>query len=165
MSQINVHLGEPSDVAAAVSVYEHSNLARRHGDWPSRSSRVAQVTAKLHDPASWFLIGGDGNGTVAMAHITPFRASGGTGSIIPDAAFLNLLYVLPERWGEGIGGLMLDAVIDEADKRGCRRIYLWTHEDHNERAHRLYQSRRFDRTGHTSYDDKSTLIGEWLRVS
>ena len=48
MTQIDVRLGIPDDVAAAVSVYERSNLARRHGDWPSRSARVAQVRASLH---------------------------------------------------------------------------------------------------------------------
>ncbi len=47
MPQINVHVGTPDDVDAAVSVYERSNLARRHGDWPSRSSRIAEVRASL----------------------------------------------------------------------------------------------------------------------
>jgi hypothetical protein len=39
--RIDVRLGIPDDVAAAVSVYKRSNLARRHGDWPSRSARGA----------------------------------------------------------------------------------------------------------------------------
>ena len=165
MTQVNVQLGTPDDVAAAVSVYERSNLARRHGDWPSRSSRIAEVTASLHDAASWFLIGRDGGEAIAMAHIKPFRAGGGTGHMIPGTLFLNLIYVLPDRWGKGIGGLLLDAVIAEAARRGCHRIYLWTHERQNERAHRLYRSRRFTRTGCTAYDHTGKPIGEWLRDS
>jgi hypothetical protein len=76
MTQIDVRLGTPDDVDAAVSVYERSNLARRHGDWPSRASRVAQVTASLRDDESSFLIGRDGIEAVAMAHVRAFRAGG-----------------------------------------------------------------------------------------
>jgi GNAT superfamily N-acetyltransferase len=163
MTQIDVRLGIPNDVAAAVSVYERSNLARRHRDWPSRSARVAQVSASLHDDTSWFLIGRDGAEAITMAHVRAFRAGGGTGHVIPGTSFLNLIYVLPDHWGKGIGGMMLDAVIDEAAHRGGHRIYHWTHELQNERAHRLYQSHRFARTGRTSYDISGKSIGEWLR--
>src|SRR6266498_780536 len=113
MRAIDVRLGTLGDVDDAVSVYERSNLARRQGSWPSRSARVAQVTANLHDAAH---------------HDTA-------------SWFLSLIYVLPERWGTGIGGMLLDAVIDEAKRRGCHRIFLWTHERQNERADRLYRSR------------------------
>jgi GNAT superfamily N-acetyltransferase len=150
----------------AVSVYERSNLARRQGDWPSRLGRVVQVRSRLHeaalhDAASWFLIGRDGDEAVAMALIHPFRANGGSGDVIAGTWFVSLIYVLPDRWGEGIGGMMLDAVIDEANRRGCYRIYLWTHERQNERAHRLYRSYGFAPTGRTMRDDEGKPIGEW----
>ncbi len=98
-----------------------------------------------------------------MAHIRPFRAGGGTGQVIPGTAFLNLIYVLPDQWGEGIGGLLLAAVIAEAARRGCSRITLWTHEDANKHAQRLYHRHEFARTGRTASDDTGKLIGEWLR--
>jgi hypothetical protein len=60
MTQIEVQLGTPTEVGVAVAVYERANLVRRHGVWPSRSARVAQVMASLHDPATWILIGRDG---------------------------------------------------------------------------------------------------------
>src|SRR5215211_7506081 len=80
------------------------------------------------------------NGRLSENNI-PFRASGGSGDVIAGSSFLSLIYVLPDRWGKRIGGMMLDAIIEEANRRGCRRIYLWTHERQNERAHRLYRSR------------------------
>jgi GNAT superfamily N-acetyltransferase len=101
---------------------------------------------------------------VALAHLRPFRAGGGTGAVIPGTAFLNLIYVLPERWGEGIGGMLLAAVIAEAAHRGCHRIALWTHEDANARAQRLYHRHGFARTGRTASDTAGQLIGEWLRA-
>ena len=168
MTPIDVRLGTLDDVDDAASVYERSNVARRQGSWPSRAARVAQVTASLHDAAghdaSWFLIGRDSSEAVAMALVHPFRASGGSGDVIPGAWFLSLIYVLPERWGTGIGGMLLDAMLAEAKRRGCHRIYLWTHEHQNERAHRLYRSRSFAPTGCTMHDDEGQLISEWRFV-
>jgi GNAT superfamily N-acetyltransferase len=166
MRHIDVGLGNLGDVDDAASVYERSNLARRQGNWPSQPARVAQVAANLHDAArhdtaSWFLIGRDGTEAVAMALIHPFRARGGSGDVIPGMWFLSLIYVLPDRWGKGIGGMLLDTVIAEANRRGCHRIYLWTHERQNERAHRLYCSRSFAPTGRTMHDDEGQPIGEW----
>jgi GNAT superfamily N-acetyltransferase len=166
MTHIDVRLGNLDDVDEAVSVYERSNLACRDSDWPSRLGRVAQVAASLHDAAlhdaaSWFLISRDDGEAVAMALIQPFRARGGSGDVIAGTWFLSLIYVLPERWGRGIGGTMLDAVIEEANRRGCHRIYLWTHERQNERAHRLYRSRSFAPTGRTRHDDEGKPVGEW----
>jgi GNAT superfamily N-acetyltransferase len=166
MRHIDVRLGDLGDVDDAASVYERSNLARRQGNWPSRPGRVAQVTASLHDGArhdtpSWFLIGREGTEAVAMALVHPFRADGGSSDVIVGAWFLSLISVLPERWGTGISGMLLDAAIDEAKRRGGHRILLWTHEPQNERAHRLYCSRRFAPTGRTMHDDEGHLIGEW----
>ena len=81
-----------------------------------------------------------------MALVSPLRGIGGAGPAIPGGTFLNLLYVLPERWGEGIGGRLLDEVLAEARRRGCTRIVLWTDED-NERSQWLYAARGFSRTG------------------
>ena len=56
---------------------------------------------------------------------------------------------VPERWGEGIGGAILDAVLAGAKRGGYSRIHLWTHDD-NERSHRRYRSRGFSPTGRTA---------------
>jgi len=141
MRAIEVRLGELGDVDDAASLYERSNLARRQGKWSSRPGRVAQITASLHDAAghdtaSWFLVGRDGDEAVAMALIHPLRAYGGSSDVIAGEWFLSLIYVVPNRWGKGIGGMMLDTVIEEANRRGGHRMYLWTHEHQNERAHR-----------------------------
>jgi GNAT superfamily N-acetyltransferase len=81
-----------------------------------------------------------------MASAEPLRGGDGSGPAIPGGCFLSYLFVIPERWGEGIGGVILDAALAEARRRDCSRIRLWTHED-NERSHRLYRSRGFSPTG------------------
>ena len=160
--KIDVRLGGPDDVEPALSIYELSNLARRRGDWPSRQARLQHVAANLRDPSSWFVIAHDAAEAVAMASVLPFRSDDGAGPPVPHTVFLDLIYVLPERWGEGIGGVVLDAVIDEAKRRGMRRIHLWTHEDDNERAHRLYRSRGFAPTARTTLNDRGQAAREWL---
>jgi RimJ/RimL family protein N-acetyltransferase len=154
---ILIRLGDAADVDAAVSVYERSNLARRQGVWPNRAARVEHVRAHLRDPASWFLLANEGPALVGMASAEPQRGEEGAGPVIPGGCFLGYLFVVPERWGEGIGGIILDAVLAEAKRRHYSRIHLWTHED-NERSHRLYRSRGFSPTGRTADGD-----GEWAR--
>ena len=100
-----------------------------------------------------------------MAAVLPFRADRGAGPLVPGTSFLDLIYVLPDRWGRGIGKVVLDEVIDEASRRGSRRIYLWTHERENERAQSLYRSRAFSPTGMTGADESGQPVAEWLRVS
>ena len=154
---IQARLGDAADVDAAVSVYERSALARRQGVWPEQAARVEHALARLRDPDSWFLLANEGPVLVGMACAEPLRGEDGTGPDIPGGCFLNFLFVVPERWGEGIGGVLLDAVLGEAKRRSYSRIHLWTHED-NERSHRLYLSRGFSRTGRVSDDE-----GEWAR--
>ena len=143
---ILIRLGDAADAAAAVSVFERSNLARRRGVWPNRAARVERVRAHLSDPASWFLVANEGPAIVGMASAEALWGENGPGSSVPGGCFLSYLFVVPERWGEGIGGAILDAVLVEAKRRRSSRIHLWTHED-NERSHRLYRSRGFSPTG------------------
>jgi GNAT superfamily N-acetyltransferase len=154
---IRIRFGDAADVDAAVSVYERSSLARHQGVWPNRAARVEHVRRHLHDPASWFLLANEGPAVVGMASADVLRAQDGAGPVIPGGCFLSYLFVVPERWGEGIGGAILDAVLAEAKRRQYSRIHLWTHED-NERSHRLYGSRGFSPTGRTVEDG-----GEWAR--
>jgi RimJ/RimL family protein N-acetyltransferase len=94
---------------------------------------------------------------VAMASARAQREQGGKGPVIPGGCFLGFLYVTPDRWGRGIGGTVLDAVLAEAKRRHQSRIYLLTHPD-NERSQRLYRSRDFFPTGRSANGQ-----GEWVR--
>ena len=58
----------------------------------------------------------------------------------PDEAFVQTLAVAPEVQGEGLGGLLLQALLDEAGRRRKSTVSLEVRAD-NEPAQRLY--RRF----------------------
>jgi len=153
-----IRSGTATDVDAAVAVFERSNLARREGVWPNQAERVERVRGHLLSPATWFLVADDGAARVAMASVCPLRSDGGAGPEIPGACLLAYLYVVPERWGEGIGGAVSDVVLAEVQRRGYARVHLWTHHD-NERSHRLYRSHGFAPTGRTTSEE-----GEWARA-
>ena len=61
-------------------------------------------------------------------------------------AELVALYVVPERWGGGAGGALVDAALAEAAARGYEAIEVWTFEA-NERALRLYERHGFGEDG------------------
>jgi GNAT superfamily N-acetyltransferase len=59
-----------------------------------------------------------------------------------NVAWLEELYVLPELRNDGIGSQLVDAVIAETSKLGCRAIDLEVEEEH-ERAENLYHRKGF----------------------
>jgi GNAT superfamily N-acetyltransferase len=160
-STLNVRLGDLADVDAAISVYLRSDLERRQGRRIS-DERMAEVRETLRAPTSWFFIAEDGAQAVAMACAMPAREDAGAGPLIAAACYLDLLFVVPERWGEGIGGTLLDAVLDDAARRGYSRIQLWTH-DNNDRAHGLYRSRGFAPAPDSHLGNEGVQVREWAR--
>ena len=80
--------------------------------------------------------------TVAMQG----RQNRGAGMAIRGLCYINLVHVAPEWWGQGIGGQLVDALLEEAHHRGYVRAQLRTQTD-NERALRLYTSHGFVRSG------------------
>lgn len=56
------------------------------------------------------------------------------------------LAVAEPRWGQGLGAVLLDALLHEAGRRGCSEVFLEVRVD-NARAQRLYQRRGFVEIG------------------
>lgn len=73
----------------------------------------------------------------------------GYGGLLAQAggpADVLTLAVAAGRWGEGIGGVLLDGLLNEAHRRGCTEIFLEVRVD-NDRAQRLYRRRGFEGIG------------------
>jgi GNAT superfamily N-acetyltransferase len=82
------------------------------------------------------LFGGEGPDGFAELR---FRPSLYTGAL---DAYLEELYVVPERRGHGLGRALLEAAMDHARERGAARIDLGTSED-DTAALALYESAGF----------------------
>ena len=79
-----------------------------------------------------------GNGPDGFAELR-FRPSLYTGAL---DAYLEELYVVPERRGHGLGRALLEAALTHARERGAARIDLGTSED-DVAARALYESAGF----------------------
>ena len=159
---IRVVPGGPDEIEGAVSAYVRGGGGRR-GIAPSQE-RIEEVRSTLADAANWFFVADDEGEPVGMAAAMPSREDFGDGPLVPGLCYLDLIFVVPERWGDGIGALLLDTVLADARGRGFSRIHLLTHDD-NERAQTLYASRSFAKTGWTrmSRDAANGMVSEWAR--
>ena len=149
------------DHEPAITVWVASEAARRGGPAP------AEVPDGLRDrfrrPDVWLLVADDGGEVVGVTQGWPARDDDGAGPVIAGRCHLSLVFVAPGRWGEGIGGRLLDSALDHARALGNDRVQLYTHED-NTRAHRLYTGRGFVRDGVTRDDAWGDRIGRWSRA-
>ena len=95
------------------------------------------ATEMAADPASRYYIVADDDGVVA-----------GYGGLLAQRGQADVLTlaVAAHRWGEGIGGALLDGLLTEAARRGCTAVFLEVRVD-NDRAQRLYRRRGFTDIG------------------
>ena len=61
-----------------------------------------------------------------------------------DVAGLFSIGVLPELQGTGAGKKLVQAFLDEAKQRGCRRVFLTTDRDNNEAVNSFYEKLGFE---------------------
>ena len=156
-----VRLGTEADRDAAVAVWRASDEARRGG--PAQPVVEDTVRSRIGLDRTWLTVAEDGGEMVGVAFAMPARADDGAGDEIPGLCHVAMVFVLPGHWGKGVGGLLLDATLDEARRRAYRRVQLWTHED-NQRSQRLYRGRGFQHEGRTKDpDDGGVQIGLWSR--
>ena len=72
------------------------------------------------------------------------------------------MFVAPDRWGEGIGSVLVDSAVATAAALGFDTVQLYTHED-NQRAQRLYAGKGFTRDGDVRADAWGEPVGRWAR--
>ena len=92
------------------------------------------ATEMTADPASRYYIVADDDGVIT-----------GYGGLLAQRggqADVLTLAVAAHRWGEGIGGALLDGLLTEAARRDCTEVFLEVRVD-NDRAQRLYRRRGF----------------------
>ncbi|HET9944077.1 MAG TPA: GNAT family N-acetyltransferase, partial [Actinomycetes bacterium] len=84
------------------------------------------------------------------------------GPLVPGRCHLSLVFVAPDRWGEGIGSVLVDSAVATAAALGFDTVQLYTHED-NQRAQRLYAGKGFVRDGDVRADAWGEPVGRWAR--
>lgn len=87
---------------------------------------------------------------------------GASSDPLPGLAHVSMVAVRPDRWGQGLGAMVLDSAQREARRRGFIRAQLWTHET-NRRAQRLYNRLGWAASGRTKIDDHGERIRHYVR--
>jgi GNAT superfamily N-acetyltransferase len=128
---MGIRIANPDDAPFIARLFR---AYRDHWGSPTTDQAIeAGVPHLLESPESEFLVAGDP--PVGFALIR-YRFAIWTES---DDAWLEDLFVVEDRRGEGLGRALLEACIDRARERGCARLQLDTNEI-NERARKLYGS-------------------------
>ena len=127
--------------ASAADVSAFSRLLQEFNDefdepTPDADTIAARAAPLIETGEVTVLLAGDGPDGFAQLR---FRPSLYTGAL---DAYLEELYVVPERRGQGIGRALLDAAMKFAKERGAAHIDLGTSED-DVAARALYESSGF----------------------
>jgi GNAT superfamily N-acetyltransferase len=127
-------LARPEDADAFASVSHAAKLSYR--EWarpgwkaPSQAAEMTRWKQRLADDAGWGLLARDLVRAIGTIHFTDARTDGGAGEAIPGRAHLSGLFVLPARWGEGIGSALLARAVEEMRSRSYRSAQLFTAVD------------------------------------
>ena len=118
---------------------------RDHGgwDWVADQTIAGTVERLIDDPDTVYLLAGDPPAGVCQLR---FRLSVWTGV---EDCWLEDLYV--ESRGEGLGTALVEAALDVARERGCKRVELDVSDD-NPRARALYERLGFaEKLGGAAY--------------
>jgi ribosomal-protein-alanine N-acetyltransferase len=134
MSVVVISPATTGDVSAIVDIER-----RAFSDpWSARSFREA-----LDHPSVFFVCArpavGDRSGDADVSGYV-------VAWFVADQGEIANLAVDPSGWGSGIGRALLDAALEEGERRGASAVYLEV-RDSNERARRLYHSRGFEEVG------------------
>jgi ribosomal protein S18 acetylase RimI-like enzyme len=159
MGEIVLRRGQPEDSEAAIAVWLSARAARRGGH-PASAEREAHIRASMRKPDAFLVVADDAGTIVGMAVGMQGLADDGAGPPADGLCFIFMVFVSPDRWGEGIGGRTVDALLDDARTRGFDRAQLWTYEN-NRPAQRLYEGRGFRRTGREQDHDFGERIVQY----
>jgi GNAT superfamily N-acetyltransferase len=128
-----------------------------YGESEPGEEQIARIVGELiGDPDTEFLLAGEP--AVGVAQLR-FRRSVWTGV---EDAWLEDVFVAPQARRRGSGRELVEACVDRARTRGCRRIQLDANE-RNTAALSLYESLGFDATTPGRFDGGRNLyLTLWL---
>lgn len=160
VAELDVRGARLADLEAAITVWRLATIAR-HGGRPVSAEAEAGVRVALQQPGAFLIVAEGAARVVGMGLAVPSRADDVARTLIPGRCFIPLIYVAPDRWGQGVGTKIVDGVLAEARVRGYNEVQLWTSAD-NVRARRLYEGRGFRHEGHEQIDNtgKVTVLYE-----
>jgi ribosomal protein S18 acetylase RimI-like enzyme len=161
MGDTEIRRGTAADIGPAVAVWTAAHGARR-GGVPPLPEQEARARAHVDNPEAVLFVADAAGEVVGMALGEQALSDDGRGPPVEGLCHVSMVFVASERWGEGLGGRLVDALLEEMRKRGFRGAQLWTQTD-NARARRLYEGRGFVPSGREK-DESGERIMHYRRV-
>ena len=153
MSRVRVRLGGPDEFRAGIAVWRAANHARLGG--PLAASHEVRVRSYEDAEGFFFVVAEDDAEVVGGVIGMQARADDGKGAPERGLCHVSMVFVAPDRWRQGIGAGLLEALMAEARARGYDRVQLWTDAD-NRPAQALFERAGLRRTGREKVDDAGT---------
>ena len=111
LAALKVHWSHPNDPDYEVDADEASTFAGQLRDWMrERGEQSVCIVASV------------GGQMVGMAWLAIYHRAPNVGDIERLSGDVQSVFVLPAHRGRGIGEAMMQALVDEADARGIRRV-------------------------------------------
>lgn len=156
---VTIRLAEPADAPAITGIYaEHV----RHGtatfeiDPPDEAEIVRRMLAIAERGLPWFVAMRRGE-IVGYAYAGPFRARPAYDWLVEDS-----IYLRRDCLRQGIGALLLDAIIDRCVQLGYRQMLALIGDSANAASIRLHERAGFRHTG--VMPSAGWKHGRWLDV-
>lgn len=151
----------PADVPSIMEVAQNSIRAYREWapDWrpipPSPETRRRLSGLWRDEDRAWGLLAWAGAAPVGVISLS---VTTGAGARVPPPGTIYLwqLFVAREWQGSGLAGALMDRLLEEACRRGYRRIVVWTPKG-AARARRFYEREGFELTGEEDPDSSFGL--------
>jgi phosphinothricin acetyltransferase len=148
---VTIRAAEPSDADAIAALY-NQGIAERQATFETRPREPEEVGAWF-EPDLPFLVATDDDGVIGFARVSPY-----SDRCVYEGVGEHGVYVDARARGRGIGRRLLDALADEAERRGMYKLTsrVFTTNAASLAAHR---AARFDEIGIQRRHGK--LDGEW----
>ena len=125
MGDTEIRRGTAADIGPAVAVWAAAHGARR-GGVPPLPEQEARARAHVDNPEAVLFVADAAGEVVGMALGEQALSDDGRGPPVEGLCHVSMVFVASDRWGEGLGGRLVDALLQEMRKWGFRGAQLWT---------------------------------------
>ncbi len=149
-----------TDAQSVASLWREANDRRRHD---AGLEPLAGLDVALNRPGVFAVGVVEDDDLLSLALAMPARADDARSQHnVPGLAHISSVATLPGKWGAGLAGLCVRAVLWQAVRRGFARVQLWT-EESNPGARRLYEREGFDASGRRKLHENGEPIVHYVR--
>ena len=152
-----IRLARAADNAQIAAIWNHEAIGTAATtDTEPRSAEAQRAWLAAHTDEYPALVAAEGDEVVAFGGLAPYRAKPSYARTVEDSVYVK------DGWrGKGLGGLILDALVEHARRRRHHSVIARVTAE-NEASLRLHERHGFVRVG--CEQEAAFKLGRWLDV-